>query len=35
MVIDTPAFHGEEDFAPLIAACHKEHNVPTIRASRT
>lgn len=30
MVIDTRAFHGEADYAPLIAACHKEHNVPTI-----
>ena len=30
MVIDTRAFHGPEDFKPLVTACHKAHNVPTI-----
>lgn len=30
MVIDTRAFHGAEDFRPLVEACHKAHNVPTI-----
>ena len=28
MVIDTRKFTSEADFAPLIKACHDEHNVP-------
>lgn len=30
MVIDTRKLNSDEDFKPLIAACHKEHNVPKI-----
>ena len=30
MVIDTRKFSGEKDYAPLIEACHKAHNVPNI-----
>ena len=30
MVIDARRFHGHEDFAPLVEACHKLHNVPSI-----
>jgi len=30
MVIDTRLFHGEEDVAPLVEACHRAHNVPHI-----
>ena len=33
MVIDTRAFKGPEDYQPLIEACHKAHNVPTIEGS--
>ena len=33
MVIDTRAFKGPEDYQPLIDACHKAHNVPTIKGS--
>ncbi len=30
MVIDTRKFSSEKDYAPLIEACHKAHNVPNI-----
>lgn len=30
MVIDTRKFNGPDDYKPLIAACHKVHNVPEI-----
>jgi len=30
MVIDTARFNSEEDFKPLIAACHNIHNVPEL-----
>ena len=30
MVIDTRRFQNPEDMRPIIEACHKEHNVPTI-----
>ena len=34
MVIDTRRFQTEEDFAPIIEACHKIHNVPTLENKR-
>ena len=34
MVIDTRAFHGPEDFAPLAEACHKAHNVPNVPGNK-
>ncbi|MBR4741713.1 MAG: 4Fe-4S dicluster domain-containing protein [Desulfovibrio sp.] len=30
MVIDTRRFRSEEDYQPLIKACHRAHNVPDI-----
>jgi hypothetical protein len=30
MVIDTRALQSAEDLEPIIEACHKVHNVPTI-----
>ncbi|HJA78224.1 sulfate reduction electron transfer complex DsrMKJOP subunit DsrO [uncultured Desulfovibrio sp.] len=33
MVIDTRAFSSPEAYKPLIDACHKAHNVPTIEGS--
>ena len=33
MVIDTRGFNSPEDYKPLIEACHKAHNVPTIKGS--
>jgi molybdopterin-containing oxidoreductase family iron-sulfur binding subunit len=30
MVIDTRNFHSAEDLEPIIEACHKTHNVPSI-----
>ncbi|UCG07716.1 MAG: 4Fe-4S dicluster domain-containing protein [Desulfobacterales bacterium] len=34
MVVDTRAFESEDDFAPLIEACHKIHNVPVLENKR-
>ncbi len=34
MVIDTRKFSGEKDYAPLIEACHKVHNVPDIPGNK-
>ncbi len=31
MVIDTRAFKSADDYTPLIEACHKAHNVPSIK----
>ena len=30
MVIDTRAFKNAKEYAPIIEACHKAHNVPTM-----
>ena len=30
MVIDTRAFKSAREYAPIIEACHKAHNVPTM-----
>ena len=34
MVIDTRKFESAEDFTPLIDACHKIHNVPSLPIKR-
>jgi Fe-S-cluster-containing dehydrogenase component len=34
MVVDTRKFASEEDFTPLIDACHKIHNVPKMPIKR-
>ncbi|MDZ7582590.1 MAG: 4Fe-4S dicluster domain-containing protein [Deltaproteobacteria bacterium] len=34
MVIDTYKFKSEADFAPLIGACHRIHNVPSLPIKR-
>jgi len=34
MVIDTRRFRTEEDFQPIIDACHKIHNVPRLENKR-
>ncbi|MFV9644476.1 MAG: sulfate reduction electron transfer complex DsrMKJOP subunit DsrO [Desulfobacterales bacterium] len=34
MVIDTRKFETEEDLEPIIAACHKIHNVPKLKEKR-
>jgi molybdopterin-containing oxidoreductase family iron-sulfur binding subunit len=34
MVIDTRKFESEEDFKPIIEACHKIHNVPELTTKR-
>ena len=34
MVIDTRRFTSEADYAPLIAACNKAHNIPDIPGDR-
>jgi len=34
MVIDTRKFKSEEDFIPLIKACHETHNVPELANER-
>ncbi len=33
MVIDTRYFRTQEDYKPIIEACHRAHNVPNIRAA--
>lgn len=34
MAIDTKKFEHKEDFLPLVEACHKYHNVPTIPGTK-